>query len=89
MWSTWMHLQNAQGLNVSLHVRTMHAALLGKEIKTSIPQKAGPVPPRAMPGAEPQPAEEESSAPEADRPISRGSAASSARKASLNRRPFR
>ncbi|CAL5222508.1 g4882 [Coccomyxa viridis] len=55
-------------------------ALLSKEIKISIPQKAGPVPPRVMPGAEPQPAEEEISTPEADRPISRGSAASSARK---------
>ena len=63
------------------YVRIMRAALLSKEIKISIPQKGSPVPPRAMPGAEPLPAEEDSSTPEADRPISRGSAAASARKA--------
>ena len=49
----------------SFYVRLMHAALLSKEIKISIPQKAGPVPPRVMPGAELQPAEEEISTPEA------------------------
>ena len=63
----------------------VHAALLSNERKTSIPQKAGPAPPRVVPGAEPQPAEEENSAPGADRPICRGFAASSARKARPDR----
>lgn len=46
----------------------------------SIPQRGSPTPPRVSPGAEPQPAEEDCGTPGADRPISRGSAASGARK---------